>query len=145
MNSAITRALASAPAAAAAVEAAAAEQVAREMADISFEPVLVLGRDLKVRAANQAFGRTFDLAVEQLAGRLVYQLDGNAWDNPELRELLRGACQDGKVEGVRLKQNFPRIGTRSVVINARCNEGGTQQASLILLAFREDAGEQRAN
>ena len=51
-------------------------------------PLLVLDADLRIKAANRAFYRTFKTAKEQTAGRLIYELNGGKWNVPALRRLL---------------------------------------------------------
>src|SRR6187401_887313 len=52
------------------------------------EPFVVLDKSLRVRTANAAFYRTFDVSKEETQGRFVYDLGDGQWDIPKLRSLL---------------------------------------------------------
>jgi two-component system CheB/CheR fusion protein len=91
-----------------------------EMIRASRGPMLVLDRDLQVLAANSAFHRTFRTRPADVRSRRLYELNGGAWDTPELRRLLEevlpaeGSCSDFRVE-----HEFPSLGRRSFLVNAR--------------------------
>jgi two-component system CheB/CheR fusion protein len=61
--------------------------------EIVDHPLLVLGRDLRVERANQAFYHTFDCRPRETLGRPVGEFGGAPWDAPDLRTLLEGALQ----------------------------------------------------
>lgn len=52
------------------------------------EPVLVLDSRLKVLVANPAYYAQFDAHADTTEGQLLFNLNGGAWDTPEIRELL---------------------------------------------------------
>jgi len=52
------------------------------------EPMLVLGKDLRVKSANKAFYEKFGVTEEQTEGVLLYDLGNQQWNIPALRELL---------------------------------------------------------
>lgn len=52
------------------------------------EPLLVLDEKLRVKTANRAFYDTFQVAREEMEGRLLYELGGRQWNIPALRTLL---------------------------------------------------------
>ena len=107
------------------------------------EPFLVLDEGLRVKTANRSFYRTFHVSQEETEGCLIYDLGAGQWDNPSLRNLLdevlagRHAVSDCHVE-----HDFPEIGKRIMLLNARHFESINSQSGLILLAI-EDITERR--
>ena len=108
------------------------------------EPLVVLDHDLRVVAASRSFYKTFQLVRENVRGHLLYKIDGGQWDIPELRELLETISHgQATVEGYEVDRDFPAIGRRVMLLDARkvFYEKGTH--STVLLAF-EDVTDRRA-
>jgi len=100
-------------------------------------PLLILNAALRVERANQSFYDYFRLAPEQSAGRLVYELGEGDWDIPALRQMLDEHLRKAaRVEDVELEHDFPRVGRRTLIVNARKlhRESGHES---ILLAFED--------
>jgi PAS domain S-box-containing protein len=118
--------------------------LAHAIVDTVRDPLVVLDRDLRVIAASRSFYQTFRLVRDDVRGHLLYEIDGGQWDIPELRELL-GSISSGQssVEGYEVDREFPAIGHRIMLLNARkvFYEKGTH--SMVLLAF-EDITARRA-
>jgi two-component system CheB/CheR fusion protein len=105
------------------------------------EPLLILDADMRVVSANRAFYRTFQVAGEAVQGQCLYDLDHRLWDLPALRKLLEDILpQDTAFDDFVVTQDFPRIGNRTLRLNARSllNEAG--QPELILLAIEDATG-----
>jgi PAS domain S-box-containing protein len=107
------------------------------------EPFLVLDKNLRVKTANRAFYRHFHVLKEETENQLLYELNDGQWDIPALRKLLKEvlphkqAFQDFEVE-----HNFPEMGRRTLLLNARRFEPQNGRPELILLVF-EDITERR--
>ncbi len=102
------------------------------------EPLLVLNEDLSVRSANDAFYRTFHDKPAEVQGRRVYDLGDGQWDIPRLRELLEDILpHDSTFADFAVAHDFPRIGRREFVLNARRLRQGDDQPDLILLAMED--------
>ncbi len=102
------------------------------------QPLLILDKDLKVVSANPAFYRHFQTRPEETIGLRIYQLGNNQWDNPELRRLLEQVVpQNTKFEGFQVKANFPQIGERAMLLNARQTTHKGEATGRILLAFED--------
>jgi two-component sensor histidine kinase len=118
--------------------------LANAIVDTVRDPLVVLDHNLRVVAASRSFYSTFRLVRDDVRGRLLYEIDGGQWDIPELRELL-GAISSGQatIEGYEVDREFPAIGQRVMLLNARkvFYEHGTH--STVLLAF-EDITSRRA-
>ena len=69
------------------------------------QPLMVLDTNLRIKMANRAFCRAFQLSPLNTEGQIVYSLAGGSWDVPGLRDgldsLLRGGTSfpDFEVEG----------------------------------------------
>ncbi len=70
-------------------------------------------------------------------------LGNRQWDIPRLRELLETILPQNQVlEGYEVEHDFPAIGRRKMLLNARRITGKTGETQLILLAI-EDVTERR--
>ena len=106
-------------------------------------PLLILDAGLRVERANRTFYDYFRVAPEETVGRLVYELGDGQWDIPVLRQALdEVVLKDARLEDVEVEHEFPRVGRRTLVVNARVlhREGGKES---VLLAF-EDRTEARS-
>jgi len=94
--------------------------LAQAMVDTVRESLLVLDGDLRIVAASRSFYATFQTTPEETKGRLVYDLGSGEWNNPALRELLeRIVPEHGVMDHFEVEQDFPQIGKRSMLLNAR--------------------------
>jgi PAS domain S-box-containing protein len=107
-------------------------------------PLLVLDQDLRVVSANRAFCRTFRMTRQNIEDRAVYALGDGQWDIPALRFLLENIAPHHTVmEGYVVEREFPGIGRRSMLLNAREVLSQRNARKLILLTI-EDVTERRA-
>jgi chemotaxis protein methyltransferase CheR len=121
-----------------------ASALAQAIVDTVRDPLLVLDQDLRVVTANRAFHQTFRMNRQDIQGRPVYGLGDGQWDIPELRVLLEDVVpQHAVMEAFEVERDFPPIGRRSMLLNARevFNQRNTHK--LILLAI-EDITDRRA-
>src|SRR6476661_5501948 len=107
------------------------------------EPLLVLDKDLHVKMANQSFLGTFRASKRETEGRLLYELGNGQWDIPELRRLLEDIIpQHTEFRDFEVTHDFPAIGRRTMLLNARkLSEPGVNR-ELFLLAM-EDTTERK--
>ena len=102
------------------------------------EPLVVLDPDLRVRTASRSFYEHFLTTPEDTERRLLYELDQGQWDSPNLRRLLEEILpRDNQVDGFKLEHAFARIGTRTLLLNARRLNQAANQAPLILLGIED--------
>ena len=102
------------------------------------EPMVVLNGDLRVVSANPSFYRTFKVTPKETEGQLLYDLGNRQWDIPDLRHLLEEILpKDTQVEDFLVEHDFPEIGRRRMLLNARrvAQDGPSKQ--LILLAMED--------
>ena len=107
------------------------------------EPLLVLDKDLHVKMANRSFLGTFRASKRETEGRLLYELGNGQWDIPELRRLLEDIIpQHTEFRDFEVTHDFPAIGRRTMLLNARkLSEPGVNR-ELFLLAM-EDTTERK--
>ncbi|TML18481.1 MAG: PAS domain S-box protein [Actinobacteria bacterium] len=107
------------------------------------EPFLVLDKSLRVRTANACFYREFGVSQEETEGRFVYELGNRQWDIPRLRTLLEEVLpQNHSFQDYDVEHDFPTIGRRIMLLNARRFVSVDSRPELILLAI-EDITERR--
>jgi two-component system, chemotaxis family, CheB/CheR fusion protein len=102
------------------------------------EPLVVLDSRLRVVTANLSFYSAFRISPEQVEKQGIFELAGGAWDIPDLRNLL-GQILPGNTQfsDFRLSHVFPRIGRRTLLLNARRLRGERETGELILLAVED--------
>ena len=83
------------------------------------------------------FTRPFGLCVKMSAGRLLYDLDDGQWNIPALRLLLGTIIPKDRHGRVRGRSRLPRVGRRTMLLNARKVIYETSTNSTILLAFTD--------
>ncbi len=110
------------------------------------EPFLVLDGDLRVKTANRSFYDSFQASKEDTENRLLYELGDGQWNIPSLRTLLADlfrsespAFQDFEVE-----HDFARLGSKTMLLNARRFPQDSKQPELILLAFEDITAQKKA-
>ncbi len=113
-------------------------QYFRSIVETVREPLIILDADFMVRSANAAFYAAFDDDPQRVEGRRVYELGDGQWDIPELRRLLEEVLPDNHVfNDFPVEYDFPRVGRRRFILNARRIPRGDHGADLILLAMEE--------
>lgn len=102
------------------------------------EPFLVLDDEFRVLAASHSFYTTFKVMPESTIGTMLYALGNGQWNIPALRLLLetiipaKTAMDDFEVE-----HDFPGVGLRVMLLNARKVRYDDSLTTTILLAFRD--------
>ena len=108
-------------------------------------PLVILGADLKVQSANDAFCRTFMVVAPSIKDRSIFELDHGSWDIPQLRHQLEDIIPRRSVfSDFEVTREFPRIGRRSLLLNARLLETHGGSAKEILLGFKDITERKRA-
>src|ERR1700758_4903696 len=118
------------------------ETYAQNIVDTVREPLLILDTTLRVRSGNRAFYQTFQVTLEETENRLIYELGNGQWDIPDLRTLLEDIVPKSSVfNDFQLEHDFPSIGRRVMLLNARKLQAG-HHGELLVLAM-EDVTERR--
>lgn len=115
--------------------------LAQAIVDTLREPFLVLDGELRVVAASQSFYILFRVDPRETIGRPVYDLGDGQWDIPALRRLLEHVIPDcAVIEGFEVTHDFPKVGLRVVLLNARKVFYADGAGTTLLLAFQDVTG-----
>ena len=111
---------------------------AETIVETVWEPLVVLDQQLCVQRANAAFYRVFQMTFDEIDGRPFAELDHDSWGRPELLQRLRDVIPgNSRIRDYELEADFPKLGKRTVLINAHqifWEGSGTQ---MILLAIED--------
>ena len=119
-----------------AMEAREAQQLAEGIINTVREPLLVLDTSFRIISASHSFYREFKVQPQDTVGRLIYEVGNRQWDIPALRQLLESVRQHNQTfEDYPVEQDFPIIGRRKMLLNARRIVSKTGESNLILLAL----------
>lgn len=102
------------------------------------EPFLVIDGDLLIQTANRSFYENFRTTPDETKGRYVYDLGNGQWDIPGLRSVLAEVLSNNHpVLDQLVEHDFPAIGRRSMLLNARRIRKPGNHSNLILLAIED--------
>jgi PAS domain S-box-containing protein len=126
-------------------EAREARDFAEAIVETVREPLLVLNSELRVLKATRSFYETFQVGQTETEGRIFFDLGDGQWNLPRLRTLLEEMLpRDTRVENFDVAHQFPSIGYRKVVLNARQVHRESTGAKTILLAIEDDTARTHA-
>ena len=115
-----------------------AQTLAQAIVNTIPEPFLILDEQFRVLAASRSFYRTFKVDPEQTRGSLLYALGDGQWDIPALRLLLETIIPEKiAMDGFEVEYDFPNIGPRTMLLNARKVIYDHSATITILLAFTD--------
>jgi two-component sensor histidine kinase len=115
-----------------------AQTLAQAIVNTIHEPLLVLDAHFHVRVASRAFYEVFKVDPGQTQGRLLYGLGDGQWDIAALRLLLETIIPEhASMEGFEVTHDFPGLGRRTMLLNARKVLFDTSPEVAILLAFTD--------
>ncbi len=102
------------------------------------EPMLVLGKDLRVKSANKAFYKKFGVTEQQTEGVLLYNLGNKQWNIPALRKLLEDIIpKNSQFLNYEVKHTFLHLGEKIMSLNASRIIQKTHREHLILLIIAD--------
>ena len=105
------------------------------------EPLIVLDANFKVITANPSFYQNFRVTPEQTEDHILYELGNGQWDIPELRRLLEEILPQNSVfNDFAVEHEFPSIGRKKMLLNARKIVQQEPNDQLILLAIEDTTG-----
>lgn len=100
------------------------------------EPFVILDSKLRVLSANRTFYRFFRVNKKQTEHTLVYNLGNGQWDIPTLRKLLEKIIpKKTYFNAYEVDHNFPTIGRKILLLNARRIHTTRSDLPIILLAM----------
>src|SRR3989344_4451663 len=110
----------------------------RTVVDTLRDPFLILDKDLKVISANKTFYTAFQVTKDETEKKLVYDLGNGQWNIPKLKELLEDILPKNTFfENFHVEHEFPAIGQKIMLLNARRIFTEGTQAPIILLAMED--------
>jgi len=123
--------------------AEAARDLAEGIVETVQHPLLVLDRELRIQRATPAFYKEFQVTPAETQGQPIDRVGDGQWNIPELRRLLDQALsRDVPFRDLDVDYEFPRIGRRTMRLNARRITGRDHKPHTILLAI-EDVTERK--
>src|SRR5512133_219978 len=115
-----------------------AREYAENIVETVREPLVVLNSDLKVLTANHSFYNTFKVNPEETIGNFIYDLGNRQWDIPSLRVLIEEILpHDTVINGYEVEHDFPDIGRKNILLNARQILRENIGSRIILLAMED--------
>jgi chemotaxis protein methyltransferase CheR len=115
-----------------------AQTLAQAIVNTIHEPLLVLDASFVVLAASRSFYEIFQVDPQHTLGCLLYDLGDGQWNIPALRVLLETIIPEHTaMDGFEVEHDFPGLGQRTMLLNARMVVYETSSNSTILLAFTD--------
>jgi PAS domain S-box-containing protein len=115
-----------------------AREYAENIVETVRKPLVVLDSDLRILTANQSFYETFMVTPDQTIGNFIYDLGNRQWDIPRLRDLFEDILpNDSVLNGYEVDHDFPGIGRRIILLNARQIFRKNIGSHIILLAMED--------
>jgi two-component system CheB/CheR fusion protein len=115
-----------------------AQDVAESIVNTVREPLIVLDGELRIISANDAFYNTFQVVKKETEQQLIYDIGNRQWDIPKLRALLEDILPENTIfNDYKIEHDFPDIGKRTMLLNARRVVTVSEQEPLILLVIED--------
>ncbi len=109
------------------------------------QPLVVLDEALKIVSANRSFYDMFALTPEDALGQPLGGAGDRRFDSPELRVFLgRFRAEPAPIEECEIELDLPRIGKRTLLLNARMISDGAAAKRKALLAIDDVTERKRA-
>src|SRR5881227_1447818 len=108
------------------------------------EPLIVLDEAMRVLIASRSFYSAFQVTKPEAEGRSLFELGNGQWNIASLREPLGKIIPEhATIEGFEVEHDFPTLGQRTMLLNARkvFYEGNNSTSLLVAI---EDITERRA-
>lgn len=115
-----------------------ARELAESIVNTIREPLLVLDEGMRIVMASHSFYSTFGAKSEEIVGKCIFDIGDHQWDIPRLRELLENIIPEThSFENFEVVHDFPTIGRRIMLLNARLIFRIENNSRTILLAFED--------
>ncbi|MFA5750601.1 MAG: PAS domain-containing protein, partial [Candidatus Shapirobacteria bacterium] len=110
----------------------------RTVVDTVREPFLILDKNLRILSANKTFYAIFQTLPEETEGKLVYKLGNGQWNIQKLKILLEDILpKNTHFDDFKVEHDFPRIGHKIIILNARRIYETREKQPIILLAMED--------
>ncbi|HEY9207016.1 MAG TPA: ATP-binding protein [Candidatus Methanoperedens sp.] len=111
---------------------------AESIVETLHESLVVLDPQLRVVIANQTFYKAFKVSLEETVDKFIHDLGNRQWDIPELRKLLEEIIpENSHFHDFEVDHEFPKIGRRTMLLNARRIYRDEKETERILLAIED--------
>lgn len=102
------------------------------------QPLIILDENLRVKSVNKGFYQTFKTTAPETIGKYFFDLGNGQWESKYLRKLLEKVLpQKEIIEDYEIEHNFPLIGNRIIMLNARTVVLSGYRTQLILVAIED--------
>lgn len=119
---------------------------AQGIVDTMTQPVVVLDQHFSITTANNAFIKTFMVERDDVLSEDFFTLGDGQWDIPELRQLISAVIpRSAAVIGFEVQHEFPLIGQRTFLIDARRLVHPDDNSPNLLIIFDDATERQRQN
>lgn len=114
------------------------EEYLESIIDTIREALLILDKDHRIISANKTFYHQFKVKPERTENLLLYELGNGQWNIPQLRKLLEELLPThNPFNNFRVEHDFPTIGKRVMLLNARQIKRKGRWKDRILLAIAD--------
>jgi signal transduction histidine kinase len=115
-----------------------AREYAENIVETVREPLVVLSSSLKILTANHSYYETFKVTPEATIGNFIYDVGNRQWDIPKLRILFEDILPNNTAfNGYEVEHDFPGIGRKIILLNARQISRKNIGSHIILLAMED--------
>jgi PAS domain S-box-containing protein len=107
------------------------------------DPLVVLDAELRIQSANRAFYTMFGVSRDETYGVSICNFGDAEWNTSDVWGAVRTTLSDvSEFQPVEIDREFPRIGRRTILLDARrlAREG----AAMVLLSLRDISERKRA-
>lgn len=102
------------------------------------EPFLILDQDLRVISANKTFYLDFRVTKAETEGKKIYELGNGQWKIEKLKILLEDILPKNTFfEDFKVEHDFPKIGFKIMMLNARRIYTHGDEKPIMLLAMED--------
>ena len=114
------------------------KEFTEDILDTVREPLAVLNPDLKVLYVNPSFLKNFKVKREDTEGKKLYELGNEQWNIPQLRGAMEEVISKNlPLLDFEVTHDFQRLGTKTMLLNARRIEDGHSADPMMLLAIED--------
>lgn len=113
-------------------------EYAESIIDTVREPMLVLDGELRIKTASRSFYSKFKVSREDTEEKFIYDIGNGQWNIPELKILLEDILPNQNAfENFEVSHDFPDLGRRVMLLNARKIWRRQNHTTRVLLAFED--------
>ena len=123
--------------------AEAARDFAEGMVETVQHPLLVLDHDFRIQRVTSGFYKDFQVTPNETLGQSIFAIGNGQWNFAQLRTRLEDALiRDVSFRDLNIEHEFPKIGRRTMRLNAQRISGRDRTSHTLLLAI-EDVTERK--